>query len=61
MIKNLNCLIKFAIIIFKIVNLMPMVVRDKVFLKNWLIPKMHLKQPIYTCNVCGPFTKRKAN
>ena len=23
------------------------------------IPEMHLRQPGFTCNACGPFTKNK--
>ena len=42
---------------------MAMVVGDKFFLENlyfMLMPKMHLKQPVFSYSVCGPFTKRKA-
>ena len=25
--------------------------------RDKFMPKMHLKQPEFTCNACGPFTK----
>ena len=27
--------------------------------RDKFMPKMHLKQPEFTCNACGPFTKKK--
>ena len=26
--------------------------------RDKFMPKMHLKQPEFTCNACGPFTKK---
>ena len=37
---------------------------DEIFNKSLLagdkfVPEMHLKQPVFTYNACGPFTKNK--
>ena len=34
---------------------------DKKFLlaADKFMPKMHLKQPEFSCNACGPFTEKK--
>ena len=36
------------------------IINKLVLAGDMFMPKMHLKQPEFTCSTCGPFTKNKA-
>ena len=45
---------------FKIIN-MDELVSKFLLAGDKFMPEMHLKQPGFTCSVCGPFAKNKEN
>ena len=54
-----NNIFKWMISCFRIKNMNEIVNKFLLLAGDKFMPKMHLKQPRFTYNACGPFTKSK--